>query len=273
MLGDMAMLGWNVFSKAQASLAAHAHHGSYEICYIVHGSVDWWAGDEVHEVGPGDVYITRPDELHGGLDAMMHPSELYWVQVHVPPTGLAVSEAQAMARDFDQMKLRRFPGRQSIRDAFARLLSVHQAPGAYATTLARAALHELLATVLECHAEHARLLRDQSDAQSAAVRRALRWMGKHLSEDYSIEEAAEAAGLSVSHFHERFFAEVGFTPADHRARARVGAAKQLLRAGDLSITEIAMRVGFSTSQYFATVFKNLTGMTPREYRKLSAVAR
>jgi AraC family L-rhamnose operon regulatory protein RhaS len=267
LLSEIAMLGWDRFSKAQASLAAHAHPGTYEICYIVHGSVDWWAGDEVHEVGPGDVYITRPDEWHGGLDAMMHPNELYWVQVHVPPGGLCAWEAQAMARDFDQMKLRRFPGRPSIKDAFARLLAVHQARGSYATTLARAALHELLAIVVQCHEEYARLLRDQSHAQSAAIRRALRWMGKHLAEDYSIQKAADAAGLSISHFHERFFAEIGFTPADHRARARVAEAKQLLRAGDFSITEIAMAVGFSSSQYFATVFKNLTGMTPREYRR------
>jgi AraC-like DNA-binding protein len=271
LLGEIKMLGWDRFPRAEASLGAHAHRGAYEICYIVHGGVDWWAGDEVHEVGPGDVYITRPDEWHGGMDAMMHPNELYWVQVHIPPAGLPPAEAEAMARDFDQMKLRRFPGRPSIKDAFARLLAVHQAPGTYATTLARAALYELLATVVQCYADHARLLRDQSDAQSAAIRRALRWMAKHLAEDYSIDEAAGTAGLSISHFHERFFAEVGFTPADHRARARVAAAKQSLRAGEMSITEIAMAVGFSTSQYFATVFKNLTGMAPREYRRLSAV--
>jgi AraC-like DNA-binding protein len=267
LLSEIAMVGWDIFPKAQASLAAHAHHGSYEICYIAHGSVDWWAGNEVHEVGPGDIYITRPDEWHGGLDAMMHPNELYWVQVHLPPTGLTPADAQALTHDFEQIRLRRFPGPRSMKDTFARLLAAHQTRGPYATTLARAALHELLVTVVQSHADHARMLRDQSDAQSPAIRRALRWMSKHLAEDYSIDEAAEAAGLSISHFHERFFAEVGFTPADHRARARVGAAKQLLRAGDSSITEIAMEVGFSTSQYFATVFKNLTGMTPREYRK------
>jgi AraC family L-rhamnose operon regulatory protein RhaS len=271
LLNEVVMLGWDKFPKAQRSLAGHSHRGAYEICYIVHGSVDWWAGDEVHEVGPGDLYITRPNEWHGGLDAMMHPNELYWLQVHVPPSGLSASEADSLVRDFDQMKLRRFPGCPSIKDAFARLLTVHQKPDRYAATLARSALHQLLVTVVQDHAEHARALRDQSQAQTPAIRRALRWMANHLAEDYSIEDAAAAAGLSISHFHERFVHEVGFTPADHRARARVSQSKQLLRAGNLSITEVALSVGFSTSQYFATVFKNLTGITPREYRRLSAI--
>jgi AraC family L-rhamnose operon regulatory protein RhaS len=53
----------------------------------------------------------------------------------------------------------------------------------------------------------------------------------------------------------------------HLARCRVEAAKELLRTqADLSVTEIAFKSGFESTQYFATVFRHYAGCTPREFR-------
>jgi AraC-like DNA-binding protein len=71
----------------------------------------------------------------------------------------------------------------------------------------------------------------------------------------------------VSFFHEKFLKEVRLTPAEYLTRLRMKKAKQLLKISKKSITEIAFDLGFSSSQYFATVFKKVTGITPRFYRK------
>ncbi len=47
---------------------------------------------------------------------------------------------------------------------------------------------------------------------------------------------------------------------------RIGKAKEMLWNTDKSITEIAMSIGFNSSQYFSRVFKNYVGVTPGEYR-------
>ena len=267
LIPELAMLGWSRFSRAQASLGAHYHSGGYEICYIVHGRVDWWAMNEMYEVGAGDVYITRPDEVHGGQDAMMHPNELYWLLIRLPDlASLPGAETASLATDFQSLRLRTFPGSPIIRECFARLIAEHQERGHFASLMARASLQQLLVTVVRDHARHAGAIRDQRLARSRAIRRALTWMKQHLADEYRVTEVAAAADLSVSHFHDQFVKEVGLTPADYRARMRVNRAKQLLRAGEMPITDIAMSLGFSTSQYFATVFKNLSGLTPREYR-------
>jgi AraC-like DNA-binding protein len=51
-------------------------------------------------------------------------------------------------------------------------------------------------------------------------------------------------------------------------RRRIYRAKYLLREPDRPITAIALDLGFSSSQYFATVFKKLVGLTPGEYRQI-----
>ena len=57
------------------------------------------------------------------------------------------------------------------------------------------------------------------------------------------------------------------SPWQYILKVRIEAAKQRLAARDESITQIAMRLGFASSQYFATTFKRITGVTPRAYRQ------
>lgn len=52
---------------------------------------------------------------------------------------------------------------------------------------------------------------------------------------------------------------------EHFNRLKVDAAKEMIRESDLNFTEIADRLSFNTSQYFTTVFRRVSGMTPSEY--------
>lgn len=252
-------------------LRPHAHPGAFELCYISRGRVEWWVGAEVYEVGPGEVYVTRPGETHGGVDAVLHPCELYWLTVRLggrrPLPGTAREDAARVASRFHALEWRCFAGSRAVQDCFERLLAEHRAPDALSRAAARAALHELLVTVLRDHDAHHQRQRSREAHISEPMREATRWMSEHLDADFGVEEAATRAGLSVSRFHERFRREVGFTPAEWRTHRRVGYAKQLLRDPSRSITDVALATGFSTSQYFATTFKRLVGITPREYRK------
>lgn len=252
-------------------LGAHTHPDAFELCYISRGSVAWWVQREVHEVGPGEVYVTRPGETHGGVDAVLHPCELYWLTVRLggrrPLPGMARAEAERIASRYHALQWRCFAGSRVVQRCFERLLAEHRAPDALSPAAARAALHELLVTMLRDHDAHHEQQRSREAHISAPMREAMRWMGAHLDADFGVEAAAAQAGLSVSRFHERFRREVGFTPAEWRTRRRIERAKQLLREPSRSVTDIALTTGFSTSQYFATTFKRLMGITPREYRQ------
>jgi AraC-like DNA-binding protein len=257
------MLGHSTRSAARSALAAHRHAGAYEICLIAGGSVEWWVGRERVEVGPGEVFITRPDEEHGGVDAVIHPCDLYWVQAVLA----APWTPRALAAGFRRLRLRTFGGSPQVRGCFERLLAEHRRPDRLSPVAAQAAFHELLVTVLRDHEAQAGRQNEQTRAFSAEIRRATAWMEQGLGEDFAVAQAAQRVGLSVAQFHVRFRRETGFAPGLWRTRRRIALAKSLLRRPDASITQVAMDCGFSTSQYFATVFKKMVGLTPGEYRR------
>jgi AraC-like DNA-binding protein len=270
LLSEMPLIGWARYPKAAPNFHAHLHP-AYEISLIVAGNVTWWAGRSTYEVRRGDIYVTRPNERHGGQDGILPPCELYWLHIQFPAAeplpGISLEDTQKLAAAFRAFRRRCFRGSPHIADCYQRILAAHQTPGVYSELSARSALHELLVGVIEDHAAHVRRLRSKSAAPSPQIAQALAWIEQRLSEAYQVHEIAAAVGMSTSHFHSCFVREVGFTPADYQNRRRIEAAKELLFHGQGSITGIAHALGFSTSQYFATAFKHLVGMTPRDYRR------
>jgi AraC-like DNA-binding protein len=263
------MLGWSRFLEARYELGEHAHRGAYEICFIVRGSVDWWAGGSVYTVGPGDIYVTRPDEPHGGVDALMHPCELYWIIVHT-----ARGEGplwNGIVKRLAKMKSRVFPGSPLVPEIFERLRHEHQRRSPDSRAVVETWLAALLLQVLRDHDHHTDLGRGAG--MSDAIRRAVQFMDEQVDEAYRLDDVAAAVGLGLSQFHVRFERETGYSPGQYRTRLRIEQAKRHLRQGEWSVTELAHRLGFSTSQYFATTFKRYTGLTPRMYRQRVSTGR
>lgn len=93
------------------------------------------------------------------------------------------------------------------------------------------------------------------------------YIRKHLAEDLSLEPLAKRANLSPIYFHRLFCEYFGMTPASFVLSCRIAGAKALLKAGELSISEVAAQCGFSSQSYFNFKFKDITGETPLQYRK------
>ena len=73
--------------------------------------------------------------------------------------------------------------------------------------------------------------------------------------------------MSQRSFMRAFQAAMGSSPVAHLIRLRLNRAATLLRHNDESITDIAFRVGFSDSNYFTRQFRNVMGVSPREYQR------
>jgi AraC-like DNA-binding protein len=109
---------------------------------------------------------------------------------------------------------------------------------------------------------------DQSDqANHTRIGRVLRWMAENPGENATAEELSRIAGLSVAAFHVHFKRIVGTSPKDHWLRLKIEHAAMRLRSeAQPAITEVAHDLGFSSSQYFATVFRRYQGVAPGEFR-------
>jgi len=90
---------------------------------------------------------------------------------------------------------------------------------------------------------------------------------KHYRTAIRIEDLAEISGLSVSQMQRRFKLIYNTTPVKMMNVLRTEEAVRLLEESDLDLNEIAQQIGYSAASFFSTQFKQMRGMTPREYRK------
>ena len=99
------------------------------------------------------------------------------------------------------------------------------------------------------------------------VRKAMAYVHTHYAEPISSRDIAAHVGFSEQHLSRCFRKEIGVTPGEYLKRYRIRQAKALLEAGDRSVTEVALEVGFSGSSYFARVFRAEVGVSPNAYRR------
>lgn len=100
------------------------------------------------------------------------------------------------------------------------------------------------------------------------VNLALRFIHENLDRPIDLKEIAEASSFSIYHFHRIFLALVGETVNAYVGRKRLErAANLLIFKKELSITEIAVATGFSSSANFAKSFKLYFGVSPSQIRK------
>jgi len=88
-----------------------------------------------------------------------------------------------------------------------------------------------------------------------------------LAADLSLSQLADVAGVSIPHFCRAFKQMTGSPPYAFIIGRRIDRAKERLRSSDISITDIALDCGFSSSSHFANGFRRETGMSPAAYRR------
>ena len=82
-----------------------------------------------------------------------------------------------------------------------------------------------------------------------------------------MDDLVRHVGFSRARMFDIFKAQTGLTPNDYLQRLRIEKAQERLRQTDLSVTEIALATGFSSGQYFSTVFARYKGVSPTDFRK------
>jgi AraC-like DNA-binding protein len=100
----------------------------------------------------------------------------------------------------------------------------------------------------------------------AHLRRAKDLMDREYAKPLDVPAMARAAHASPSHFARQFRQAYGETPYAYLMTRRIERAKALLRAGELSVTEVSLAVGCQSLGTFSTRFRELVGMPPSEYR-------
>jgi len=108
---------------------------------------------------------------------------------------------------------------------------------------------------------------ENSNHPDEEILQAQLWMQNNLSKtSLSIAEVAKLFSMSPRTFTRRFKSASNLTPLQYLQKQRIDTAKELLQSSNLSIKEIAYRVGYIDVSYFTKLFKKTQTMTPKQYR-------
>jgi len=102
---------------------------------------------------------------------------------------------------------------------------------------------------------------------SARLRRIKEFVHAKMEDEFTLCKMAQSVGLSTAHFSRMFRKSTGESPHHFVLRHRVERAKEMLRAAEARILDVAVASGFKTQQHFARVFRRMCGVSPTQYRQ------
>ncbi|MBN2983116.1 AraC family transcriptional regulator [Cohnella algarum] len=108
-----------------------------------------------------------------------------------------------------------------------------------------------------------------SGAQGAngGMEAALHALHTQFAEPLSVAKLARLAGVGERQFHRVFRKQTGMSPVEYAQTVRINEACRLLKTSRRKIADIASAVGYQDTPFFNGLFKKITGVSPREYRR------
>lgn len=262
---SVPILGRYNYTCAMPGLDTHRHPGAIEICYLVRGRQTYEVAGRRFSLRGGDVFLTFPGEKHGTGGEPEEKGLLYWVTLRDPShsggslLGLTIPESKTLWMALRRLRRRHFLGTPEMKghlDAVTDL--AHQR----SCSLSRIAItHHLIGLLLAILSAHETASLAEKEQRFAPV---FAWIESHLEspDKLTVECLAKVAMLSSSRFQALFKQKTGIPPAEFALRARVAEAARRLALPGADVTSVAFALGFSSSQYFASVFRRFTNLSP-----------
>lgn len=258
----------------QEPFGLHCHEFS-EIVIITGGRGVHVTGEDSYELAVGDTFVIGGDRPHDYLN--LDELRLINVLVDMPALPMSMADLNSLPgyhalftlepawrkrHDFNS-RLQLSPGElvEAIRlvDVLDQEVS-DRLPGF--GVMAMTTLLQLATFLSRCYSRS----RSPHSKSLLRIAEAITHLEMHYTDPVTLDELVEIANMSRRNFIRTFEATMGLPPIKYLIRLRVQHACKLLRQGQRSVTDIALAVGFSDSNYFSRQFRQVTGCSPRDYR-------
>ncbi len=251
-------------------MTGHHCHSCYELFYVHSGECRFLIDDSIHDLRAGDFMLIPPMVLHYTryvFGACTRTVILFRRQ----DFGADVEQCMPRgAQFFAETSVFSVPQEAlgQVRDILA-LLSAEEGVGDVCSpALRRCYLQNLLLVCSRCCTFRTGLVSGiQTDDQQ--ILQAAHYISEHYMQPLTTRDVARAVGFSPNYLSRKFRLSAGIGLHEYIVFVRLYHAAQELIATSGSITAIALRCGFTDSNYFKDSFKKKYGVTPRGYRSMS----
>jgi AraC family 4-hydroxyphenylacetate 3-monooxygenase operon regulatory protein len=273
---------WDANEPQDWGLDWHRNEG-IEIHFLESGSMPYSQENQTLELLPNNLTITRPWEVHKVGGPVIGMGKFYWIildlNVRRPHQNwswpdwiiLAPKDLEKLTNILRQNEKFCWKADKRILDCFQRIGKAVDSDnqGSNASKI-RLLVNNLLLFILDLVAVEEVQLNEKLMDSSRSVQLFLKELNVNLSENWTVEKMAKSSGVGLTRFTFHCRQLTNLTPMKYLMLKRLEMSKQLLLDHpEMNISDVAYQCGFSTSQYFATMFKKQEKCTPASYRKKS----
>jgi AraC family transcriptional regulator of arabinose operon len=252
--------GMGLYPCASGHYMQRNEHEDNLLMYCSSGSGFLQVAGERQPVNPGHLIILPKDTPHEYGSNEKTPWTLRWVHFsgskakdYIANLGLqdqgyliAIGHHPKILADFDALF--------SVRDTGYRMNALIHASHTLSQSLT------YLALLTPSQLQQARNPIDLESIQA--------YMTANLHRELELGELAQQAHLSKYHFSKRYKELTGYSPIQHFIHLKMERACYLLDITSKTISNLALELGYDDPHYFSRLFKKVTGLSPRDYRKL-----
>ena len=247
-------------------------HSKFEIVHFRNGSGVYSVNGHNFSIKPDDVFVFSSNEQHC-ITEIIEP--LDFVNIHFEPRFFWGSRIESFSdigmffyhSDGFTCRLSRSSKATSyIANLIEGILSETKHKKQEYKMMARAKLTDILVTLIREY-EYANETPKNSSSNVKAVKTAMDYIHKHLTEKITLQDIATNSQMSRSRFSTVFKETMGITLWDYVCEKRIELVMQKLEKNeDASMMDIALQCGFNNTANFNKAFKKQTGITPKEYK-------
>lgn len=257
-------------------------HDFWEFVYVAEGCIEVYADDVRHVVKKGEVLFHQPNEFHTlraydgtcpnlvVISFISHDSAMNFFRHRqltvsaeerqllskiLAETRNAFSTPVYIPMDNARMTRRACPvfGSEQMLQLYLEQFLI----GLYRKSQS-SILSDTLGIVLNFTVPH---------SDNSYVEDTLQYLLHNVQRPLHFADICQAVGIGRSRLQQLFSAELGCGVMEYSNRIRAAAAKLLLRNRASSVSEVAELLGFASTAYFSSFFKNIFGQTPTQYRQ------
>jgi AraC family transcriptional regulator len=231
----------------------------------LNGESRWEALNKTYTVHPGNCIVMSPEIHYQLLDRGRSKHHFFFAAIELNPVLERLpylkpawqNQAVTLLNEAQSLML---PFRQLVREVTLEL--------PYRGAGLRFAVDYLILEITRLiEKQNQELTKDSSRVLlRPVVLKAKQLLDTQPEKNWKLAELAEVTGVSSQYLVKCFTQEVGLSPHQYLLQVRVTRAGEMLSHTDIPITQLAHELGFSSSQYFANVYKRFTGKTAQAYR-------
>lgn len=247
-------------------------HNYYEFLYFKSGNANYIVENTLYQVSPGDLFITRPDEIH---TIIFHSNDIY--ERHF----IQISPEYMQDIDFDVLHIINQRQSGTMNKIHADIVKsygldeyftmveqyvVNRVPES--DTLIKTYIIQMLVKINSALREYSELSKESvfDNARSARMAEIKKFIDNHIREDLSLELLCGKFYISKYYLCRIFKNYTGLTVKEYINTRRITIAKQMIFEG-YNITDVCFECGFKDYSNFYKTFKKFTDKSPREFFK------